>query len=123
MTSQQIASWISGLSFMVVYTTIACFIAFRANPQPIDPVATRIFNIILALTGAAFAAIISGFIEVDGKLWAISIRAGSGLAVFIVALIYPLPMPITQQNPKFGKVKRRQVPPGRIPNPEDGERP
>lgn len=123
MTGQIIASWVSGGVLVLLYTGIACYIAFRPAQQPIDPVAVRMFNLVLAAGLAGFVAIVTGFIEVQGKWGGLQIQAGAGLAVFVVSLFYPVPLPAKGRAPRPGKPRVRKVMPPADPNPAAPEEP
>jgi len=71
---------ISGLVFLAVLVYIAERVPYPTEWQEF------LFRIILALAGAAFAAMIAGFLHIEGRFQRTILRAGGGLAVF--ALIY-----------------------------------
>lgn len=77
---QQVLSAITGITFLVVLLCIALFV-----PSPTD-FQVFIFRTVLGLAAGAFATIISGFINIDVRWQKLTLRAGAGLAVFV--LIY-----------------------------------
>jgi len=64
---------ISGLVFLIALSGIALFL-----PRP-EEFQFFVFRVILALAGAAFAAMISGFLVVEGTILRTVVRAGGGL--------------------------------------------
>ncbi|MBT4699899.1 MAG: DUF4019 domain-containing protein [Rhodospirillaceae bacterium] len=94
-STQQIAAYIFGVTFVVAMLTIAIFL-----PQP-SSFQIFVFRVVLALAAAGVAAMIPGFISVQlGS----AIRAGGAIAVF--AVVYFL-------NPAAIVVKSE---PGPLPN-------
>jgi hypothetical protein len=98
---QVILAFVFGTIFVAVLLAI-CFIA--PNPSTFQ---YTVFKTVLALAGAAVAAVIPGFIEVQVANW---VRAGGAIAVFVIlyfwnpAFIKPeemnSPKPGVQENEK-----------------------
>jgi hypothetical protein len=87
---QQILSAITGIAFLIILLAIAIFV-----PDPTE-FQIFIFRTVLALAGGAFATIVSGFIHIHVKWQKFAIRAGAGLAVFVI--IYLLNPPKLIKN-------------------------
>jgi membrane-associated phospholipid phosphatase len=120
MSAQVIAGWISGIVFMLLLLSVAVYILSRGNGEPVSPEAFFIFRVILALAGAAFALILTGFLDVEAVWAAVTLRAGGTLAVFVVlycvnppSLIKPHKLPTPKPPVK------RPVPQDRID--DDGD--
>jgi hypothetical protein len=84
MDGQSLAAFITGVVFVSLMLIIACLIAFRRQREEIPSLAIWIFRVILALSGAAFAAVLTGFLGVEGTLNKWTFRAGGPLAVFLL---------------------------------------
>lgn len=69
---------------MALLLAIGCFIAFRPNAQEIPNQAMWIFRVVMALSGAAFAVILTGFLDIAVQSGGWKIRTGGGLAVFLL---------------------------------------
>ena len=78
MTPELIAAFVFGCVFVIVLLVIA--IRF---PDPTDQ-QMFIFRVVMALAAAGVAAIIPGFLEIQGKALEFTIRAGGALAVFLL---------------------------------------
>jgi hypothetical protein len=73
---------IAALASALIFLGALLWVALRVpNPQPFQ---VFIFRSVLALAAGAFTAFISGFMHVEGKWARFSIRAGGGLAVFLL---------------------------------------
>lgn len=114
MSGQVVAGWISGVVFMLLLLGIAVYILSNKNDQPVRPEAFFIFRVILALAGAAFALILTGFLDVEATWAAVSVRAGGTLAVFILlyrvnppSLIQPRKLPTPKAPVKRGVPQNR----------------
>jgi hypothetical protein len=112
MNPQLVLSFAAGTFFMAVLIVIGCFIAFRPAAQEIPQAAMWIFRVVMALSGAAFAVILTGFLDVTAQSGGWKIRTGGGLAVF--TLLYLV-------NPPDLFKKRLRTPrkPLRIPIPPE----
>jgi hypothetical protein len=75
-----ILSFTSGIIFLLLLFIMGIIIYFRKESVPES--AMFIFRTVLALGGAAFAAIMTGFINI--KIGKEIIKAGGALAVFVV---------------------------------------
>jgi HEAT repeat protein len=84
MTIQMLAAFISGTVLVVLLFSLGVYILVRGDQRPIPPLATFIFRVVLSLAGAAFAAILPGFLNIQVKVLSIAIQAGGALAVFVV---------------------------------------
>jgi hypothetical protein len=91
MTPQLYLSFAAGTFFMAVLLLIGCFIAFRQSAKEIPPEAMWIFRVVMALSGAAFAIILSGFLDVTAQSGGWKIRTGGGLAVFTLLYLVDPP--------------------------------
>lgn len=81
-------------SIVGVFFLGAMFIIFARNafnPQPLNPGVARFLRIMIALFGAAFATILTGFLTVDVTTGAMALKAGAGLGVFIVLYLVDPP--------------------------------
>jgi len=67
------------------------FLRNAFNPQPLNPGVARFLRIMIALFGAGFAAILTGFLTVEIKTGAMVLNAGAGLAAFIVLYLLDPP--------------------------------
>lgn len=93
---QQILSAVTGIVFLVTLMAVALFV-----PSPSD-FQGLVFRTVLALAAGAFATIVSGFIHVHARWQRISIRAGAGLAVFVVIYLVDPPSRIRQLSSTIG---------------------
>ena len=84
MTIQLILTFVSGIVFLLILLGIGVYILVRKDDKKVPKEAMYIFRVVLALAGAAFAAILPGFLNIETKFAAIAIQAGGALAVFIV---------------------------------------
>jgi uncharacterized protein with PQ loop repeat len=116
MSGQVIAGWISGIVFMLLLLGIAFYILTKKNTEPISPEAFFIFRVILSLAGAAFALILTGFVDVEAKWAAVTVRAGGTLAVFVLLYRVNPPALIQSQKAKPGRVEKIKVPPKKLPD-------
>jgi hypothetical protein len=91
MSAESIAAFVTGVLFLTALLAIACFIAFRTSASPVPVLATFIFRVILAVAAAAFGTILTGFLEIDGKVMSWQFRAAGSLAIFVA--IYMLNPP------------------------------
>jgi hypothetical protein len=114
MSIQVILAFITGIIFLCALLAIGCYMAFRNNQNPIPSEAMFIFRVILALAGAGFAVVLTGFLAVTGKTAFLSIRAGGSLAVFIAIYLSNPPSLIEKQLPKPRKTRVVNVPKNRI---------
>ena len=114
MDAQVIAALVTGVGFLIALLGIACYVAFRTNPSQIPPEAMFIFRVILALAAAGFAAVLPGFLQIDGKLLSLSIRAAGSLAVFVVIYGVNPPELLGKRLPKPKKTQTVYVPEDRI---------
>jgi len=72
---------VAGISFLVLLVVVALFVPNPTSYQEF------IFRTLLALSGAAFASVISGFLSIEGKTQRFAIRAGAGFAVFVIIFL------------------------------------
>jgi hypothetical protein len=91
MTPQLYLSFAAGTFFMAVLLAIGCFIAFRPSGQDVPQQAMWIFRVVMALSGAAFAVILTGFLDVAGQAGGWRMRTGGGLAVFTLLYLVDPP--------------------------------
>lgn len=90
--------WFAGITGVVFLAAILFIFARRLRDQtPLNPTAVRFFRIMIALFGAAFSAILTGFLTVDVKTGGFAIQAGAGLAVFV--MLYLLDPPAQANKP------------------------
>lgn len=75
---QQILSATTGIVFLVTLLVIAVVITTPTDFQ------VFVFRTVLAIAAGAFATVMSGFLHVESKWKQLSVRAGAGLAVFLV---------------------------------------
>lgn len=87
---QQVLSAITGIIFLLLLIGIALFI-----PEPSE-FQIFIFRTVLGLAAGAFVTIISGFIHIDVRWQKLTLRAGAGLAVFVVIYLINPPQLIKQ---------------------------
>jgi small-conductance mechanosensitive channel len=114
MEAQIIAAYTTGVVFMLLLLGIACFIAFRKKPEPVPEEAMFIFRVILALAAAGFATVLSGFLEIDGKILEWKFRAAGSLAVFVAIYLTNPPDIIARRLPKPRKPRKVIIPADRI---------
>lgn len=114
MNAQVIASLAAGVGFLVALLIIGCYMAFRVNPAPIPAQAMFIFRVILALAAAGFAAVLPGFLEIQGTLLSFSVRAAGSLAVFLLIYRVNPPEQFGKRLPSPKKPRRVAVPVDRI---------
>jgi len=76
-TWQKVTGVCFGITFVVVLLILAVFI-----PKP-STFQVFVFRTVLALAAGACAAMLTGFLNIEGRFKALSIRAGAGLAVLI----------------------------------------
>lgn len=114
MNAQVVAALATGVGFLAALLVIGCYMAFRTNPSPIPHEAMFIFRVILALAAAGFAAVLPGFLEIEGKLLSISVRAAGSLAVFIAIYCVNPPERLGNRLPKPKKPRKVDVPSKRI---------
>lgn len=83
-----LAPWekILGVFLGVAFIT-AIFAVVVINPT-LTPDQYIFFKFILALAFAGVTGILGGYIQVEGKLKSLSIRAGGAIAVFVLVLTY-----------------------------------
>jgi len=96
---QTLLSFFTGAIFLLILLGIATFSMVSGKQIP-DKVMV-IFQVILALTGAAFAAILGGRLDIKIKFLKVTIQATSAMAVF--AIIYCVkPATIVETTAKNG---------------------
>jgi hypothetical protein len=99
---------------MSLILLIGCFIAFRQDARPIPPQAMWIFRVVLALSGAAFAGFLTGFLDITAKSNGWIVRSGGGLAVLILLYMLNPPDLLNRQAARPRKPVRFTIPPERI---------
>lgn len=114
MSTQIILAFTTGVVVLLILLCIASFIAFRRNPEPVPREAMFIFRVILALGAAGLASVFSGFLEVEGKVRALTFRAAGSLAVFLMIYLYNPPEKIERRQQKPNKPRKITVPEDRI---------
>ena len=114
MTAQMIAAYTTGIVFLLLLLGIACFLSFRRKPEPVPKEAMFIFRVILALAAAGFATVLSGFLEIDGKVFEWKFRAAGSLAIFVAIYLTNPPDIIERRLPKPKKPRKVTVPEDRI---------
>jgi hypothetical protein len=82
MELQIILSFVSGTVFILLLFIMGIIIYLREKDVPES--AMFIFRSVLSLGGAAFAAILTGFINVSIQHGEVFLKAGGALAVFVV---------------------------------------
>jgi len=95
---------------MLIILGIALFILLKKNTEKISPEAFFIFRVVLALSGAAFALILTGFVDVEAKWAEVTIRAGGTLAVFVLLYLFNPRVLEQLRKPKPGPIKKIKVP-------------
>ncbi len=114
MDAQVIAALATGVGFLIALLAIGCYMTFRTNPSPIPHEAMLIFRVVLALAAAGFAVVLPGFLQIEGQILSISIRAAGSLAVFLVVYRVNPPDRFGKKLPKPKKVRAVVVPEDRI---------
>ena len=114
MSGQVIAALSTGVGFLIALLLIGCYMAFRTNPRPIPTEAMFIFRVILAVAAAGFAAVLPGFLEIEGKILSFTVRAAGSLAVFIVIYRVNPPNRFEKKLPKPKKPRAVDIPEDRI---------
>lgn len=87
--SQIIAAFVFG----VIFVSVILFLTFFSHSVPLDDNRMWIIRIVMALAAAGVAAILPGFIDLEGKIpWlnVTVVRAGGALAVFCLVLFSPI---------------------------------
>jgi energy-coupling factor transporter transmembrane protein EcfT len=107
-----IAAFTTGTIFLSLLLGIACYIAFGLKEEPV-PSAMFIFRVILALAAAGFTTVLTGFLEINGKIVDWEFRAAGTLAVFIVIYLVNPPDRLNKL-PKPRKPVKVSVPDDRI---------
>lgn len=91
---EKVAGFVFGVVFTIVLLVLVVWIP--------NPTATQytVFKTVLALSGAGVGAILAGFIQVEGTLSKLSIRAGGALVLFVLVYFFSPapPTPLTQQD-------------------------
>jgi hypothetical protein len=112
LTANTFLSFAAGIFFMLVLLAIGCYIAFRPSPQDIPQQSMWIFRVVMALSGAAFAVILTGFLDISAQSGAWKIRTGGGLAVFVLLYLVDPPKSLSKPRPPSPKKPRRiPIPP------------
>lgn len=83
MSTQLIVTTTLGTFFFLILLAIGLYLTIRED-RPVPDMAMWIFRVILSLAGAAFAAVLPGFLEIQAKYADIAVRAGGALAVFFI---------------------------------------
>jgi len=63
---------------------LGVFILVKRDTAPVPSAAMFIFRVVLSLAGAAFGAILPGFLNIETKVAAFALSAGGALAIFVV---------------------------------------
>jgi HEAT repeat protein len=84
MSVQMLVPFISGAVLVLLLFALGVYILVRGDQKPIPSLATFIFRVVLSLAGAAFAAILPGFLNIQAKVLSLAIQAGGALAVFVI---------------------------------------
>jgi cbb3-type cytochrome oxidase subunit 3 len=116
MTGQALYAFAAGTLFMSLLLAIGCFIAFRPSAQHVPREAMLIFRAVLALAGGAFAAVISGFLNVGVRSHGWAIKAGGGLAVLVLIYLTNPPDLIERRSSRPRRAVPFSVPRERISN-------
>src|SRR5260370_36342021 len=99
MNAQTIAAFVTGVVFLIVLLGIGCCLAFRTDPKPVPNEAMFIFRAVLALAAAGFGTVLSGFLEINGKVLEWQFRAAGSLAIFIAVYLVNPPVLIKKRIP------------------------
>ncbi|MCC7540567.1 MAG: hypothetical protein IT379_30400 [Deltaproteobacteria bacterium] len=123
MTPQELFASIAGVGFLALLLGIGVFILVRGE-KPVPREAMFIFRVILALAGAGFAAVLPGFLELDGTVVDISLRAGGALATFAILYLVNPPERVERKvagprKPVKRKVSRQSIEPELPPSETD----
>jgi hypothetical protein len=110
MTGQAIAAFVTGVVFLTALLGIGCFLTFRTDEKPVPDEAMYIFRVILALAAAGFGTVLSGFLEINGKVLAWEFRAAGSLAIFLAIYFVNPPVRIKRRIPVPRKPKKVEVP-------------
>lgn len=78
---QKITGVCFGIAFVVVLLILAVVVPTPTAQQ------FFVFRTVLALAAGACAAMLTGFLNVEGRIKSLSIRAGAGLAVFVIVYV------------------------------------
>ena len=82
---------IVGCSFGVVFIAVL-LVVHIAFPDP-TPTQFDTFKTILALAAAGMGGILAGFLQIEGQIQQIAVRAGGALAIFAIVFFYNPGMP------------------------------
>ena len=110
MTGQAIAAFVTGVVFLAALFGIGSLLTFRTDQKPVPDEAMFIFRAILALAAAGFGTVLSGFLEIDGKVLAWQFRAAGSLAIFVAVYLVNPPVLIKKRIPAPRKPKKVEVP-------------
>ena len=95
-SAEKLFAAFTGIIILVILLVIAIFI-----PQPSE-FQIFIFRVVLALSSGAFAGIMTGFLNIESQYSKLALKAGGGLAVFVVIYWFNPPQllskSITQPN-------------------------
>ena len=107
MTPELILAFIFGCVFVGVLLVIAVTIPNPTTQQMF------IFRVVLALSAAGIGAVFPGFLDLQGKVLEISLRAGGALAMFILVYLINPPASLNRTlAPKSeGQQRGRKVSP------------
>jgi hypothetical protein len=104
----------AGMLFMAVLLAIAILILHRPVDRPVPRESMLIFRVVLALAAGAFAAILTGFLDVSAKSAVWTLRTGGGLAVFVMIYLVDPPERLDKNIRSPKKPKKIAVPPERL---------
>jgi hypothetical protein len=89
---EKLATFCTAIGFLLLLLVIAVFIP---DPKPFQQL---IFRVVLMIFAGAFAAFIPGFLNIESKAAAFSLRAGGALALSIVVYLVNPPALVKQIN-------------------------
>ncbi|HYO51707.1 hypothetical protein [Archangium sp.] len=109
MTIQELVAWGSGVAFLLLLLGIAVAILILGPDRKVPQEAMLIFRVILALAGAGFAAVLPGFLEIEGTSTKFALRAGGALAAFLVLYFWNPPVQMERRLAGPRKADKRKV--------------
>jgi tellurite resistance protein TehA-like permease len=109
MTIEEQLAWGTGVLFLLLLLAIAFIIYWRGATNPVPSQAMLIFRIVLALAGAGFAAVLPGFLSVNGTWQGLALRAGGAFAAFVILYFFDPPRRVERNVAKVPPPAKRRV--------------
>lgn len=97
MSKQETQTWEKVVRYIFGFICIAVILYLNVVISKPTPSQQETFRIVLALSAAGLAGVLTGFLNIHGKISKFAVRAGGAFALFILVYFFP---PSVLSNPQ-----------------------